>query len=266
MVVVDRKYVDQPGNMSRKYVEYVVRDIHTSEMFPGARRLSPMGGVSNGDDDVLHPATTRVPNATIPGVPGTLPIQQVPALNSDGDQVLVAFIEGSKLRPVIVGVFQHSANTYGANSVQGERRLTQHAGSSREYKVDGTYIVTQKSGATLTLDPNGNITSVPAGDGKVFLGSATATDAAVRGTTYRSAEDSYFAAANALAEGLGAAIVALQAAVPTLTGSPTQQEAFAAAVTALSAPGGLLASFVAAVSAFNAGVTSYLSTKVEVSP
>lgn len=140
MVVVARYYIDQPQNRSKRYVEYTCRDVYTSELYQGCRQLSAMGGFTDGDDNTLRSATSFLPGAT--GTTGKFNQEQSPAKDTDGDQVLIGFIDGSSRRPVILGVFRHSASQYGANSTQGERRLTQHKGTTIEIQSDGKYIIT----------------------------------------------------------------------------------------------------------------------------
>jgi hypothetical protein len=139
MVVVARYYIDDPNNRSKRFVEYSCRDLQTAEVFPGCRQLSAMGGVDDGDDNTLHPSTAPLGG----GFSAKFNAQQAFARDSDGDQVLVGFVEGSRARPVILGVFrQIGSNTYGATAAQGERRLTQHKGTTVEIQKDGKYIVT----------------------------------------------------------------------------------------------------------------------------
>lgn len=156
MVIVARYYVDDPQNRSKRYVEYTLRDVYTSELYPGARQLSAMSGVDDGDDNTLRPTTSLLPGVT--GATGATANEQTPATDVDGDQVLVAFIDGSRSRPVIVGVFRHSASDYGATRAQGERRLTQHKETSIEIQKDGTYVITQNSGSVIKMDVEGNVT------------------------------------------------------------------------------------------------------------
>jgi hypothetical protein len=139
MVVVGRHFVDDPGNTSKRFVEYDCRDIYTGEFLPGCRLLSSMGGTTNGDDNVLHPSTKLLPGSTSTTNAKT---ENVPAKLIDGDQVFVGFVEGSRSRPVIYGVLPHSGSTRGATAAQGERRLTSHMGTSTEIQQDGTYVVT----------------------------------------------------------------------------------------------------------------------------
>lgn len=154
MVVVARFFTDDPDNRSKRFVEYTCRDLHTSELYPGCRQLSQMSGVEDGDDNVLRPASSLLPGAT--GVTGALVGEQTPASDVDGDQVLVGFISGSRSRPVILGVFRHSASQYGATAADGERRLTRHKGTSVVIEKDGTWAV-NTAGATVELDIDGTI-------------------------------------------------------------------------------------------------------------
>lgn len=179
MLVVARYYVDDPRNRSKRYVEYTCRDLHTSELYPFCRQLSQMSGVTDGDDNTLRPATSFLPGAT--GVTGALVGEQTPAKDVDGDQVLVGFISGSRSRPVIVGVFRHSESQYGATVLQGERRLTQHKGTTVEISSTGAYTLRHKSGATVTIDDDGNVVEHPAPGKKLFHGDAGATENHVLG-------------------------------------------------------------------------------------
>lgn len=97
--------------------------------------------------------------------------------------------------------------------------------------------------------------------GGVFLGQTTASDAAVRGTTYRSAEDSRFAAMDAFAEAVGVVLVALQSAAPTLTGSPSQIAAYTAAMTAMQ---NALGVYETALATWGAESPEFLSSSVKV--
>lgn len=164
MVVVARFYVDDPRNRSKRFVEYTCRDIYTSELYPYCRQLSQMSGVDDGDDNTLRPSTSF-----LPGIPGGHVKEQSPALQVDGDQVLVGFISGSRSRPVIVGVFRHSGSQYGATEAQGERRLTQHKGTRIEIQSDGSYIITSIGGATFTLSTDGGVRSESSGGASAML-------------------------------------------------------------------------------------------------
>jgi len=176
-VVVSRRAVDEKGNRSRKAVEYDCRDLQTGDIYPACRRLDHMSGALNGDDDVLHPATNLRT-----GAKNKLD-RQTPANQTDGDQVLIGFVEGSRNKPVIVGVFRHPDATYGAKVADGERRYTTHGGTSVEITSQGVWRVLHKSGATLEVMDSGDVKVIPAPGKTILLGDAglTALDGVVTG-------------------------------------------------------------------------------------
>lgn len=183
MVVVARYYVDQPQNRSKRYVEYTCRDLYTSKLYPRCRQLSAMSGLNDGDDNTLRSATTLLPSAT--GAVGKFNQEQSPAADTDADQVLVGFIDGSSRRPVIVGVLRHSASKYGATAMQGERRLTQHKGTTIEIQKDGQYVITHKSGSVVQLLTSGDVQVKPAAGKDVFIGDTGATENLVLGQQFK---------------------------------------------------------------------------------
>lgn len=183
MVVVARYYVDDPLNRSKRFVEYTCRDPHTSELYPGCRQLSQMSGVEDGDDSTLKPATSFLAGST--STTGALVNEQTPAKDVDGDQVLIGFISGSRSRPVIIGVFRHSGSQYGATSAQGERRLTQHKGTSVEISSSGAYVITHKTGAKVSIEDDGNVQVRPAAGKKLFHGDVGADENHVLGQKFK---------------------------------------------------------------------------------
>jgi len=184
MVIVARYYVDDPNNRSKRFVEYTVRDLTTSELYPGARQLSAMGGVDDGDDNTLRPSMSLLPGTV--GASGSLVNEQTPANIVDGDQVYVGFIQGSRSRPVIIGAFRHSGSVaYGATAAQGERRLTQHKGTTIEIQKDGQYVITHKSGSVVTLLTSGDVQVKPASGKDVFIGDQGATENLVLGQQFK---------------------------------------------------------------------------------
>lgn len=184
MVVVARYYTDDPNNRSKRFVEYTCRDLYSGEPVPGCRQLSAMGGVDDGDDNTLRPTTSFLPGTT--GVSGELNKELAPANTVDGDQVLVGFVEGSHTRPVIIGVFRQSgSNAYGATAAQGERRLTQHKGTTIEIQQDGQYVITHKSGAVVQLLTSGDVQVKPASGKDVFIGDTGATENLVLGQQFK---------------------------------------------------------------------------------
>lgn len=161
MVVVGRRYKKDKQNRSKTQVEYTVRDLRTGDTFPGARRVDVLSGPVNGDDNVLHPATKMRKGSA--GKIGDF----TPASNTDGDRVLVTFLEGSRSQPVIIGVFRHPDASYGAVEADGERRLTTHAG------------------AFFVIDKDGNIRVQPAPGKDVFIGNQGATENLVLGQMFK---------------------------------------------------------------------------------
>jgi phage gp45-like len=151
-VIVGVRYTDDSGSRSRAYVEYECRDLHTGEVYTNVRRLEAMGGMTDGDDNVM-----RVQQQIRPGARSSKLTRFTRANDTDGDRVLVAFIGGARSRGVIVGVLTHSYAQYGAKTSDGERRLTTHKGTSVEIKSNGEYVVTHKSGTVLHLMDNGDV-------------------------------------------------------------------------------------------------------------
>lgn len=180
MIVVARYYIDDPRNRSKRFVEYTCRDIHTSELYPFCRQLSPMGGVEDGDDNTLRPSTSFLPGTT--GTTGALVNEQTPASEVDGDQVLVCFISGSRSRPVIVGVLRHSGSSaYGATTEEGERRLMRHKGTSIEVNQKGEYAIKHKSGSMVVMHDSGDVQVRPAPGRKLLHGDLDASENHVLG-------------------------------------------------------------------------------------
>lgn len=161
MVVIGRRYKEDKFNRSHTQVEYTVRDLRTGDVFPGARVINTLSGALNGEDVVLHPAGQIRKNTT-----GNLGFQ-TPAVSTDGDRVLVAFLEGSRSQPVIIGVFRHPDATYGATEEDGERRLIIH------------------NGAQIEIDKDGNVRVQPAPGKDVFIGDQGATENLVLGQAFK---------------------------------------------------------------------------------
>lgn len=173
MVVIDVRYVDDPSNRSNSSrVEYVCRDLHTSEEFPNVQRLQDLGGLDDGDDDVLHAVQQNRPGV----VSTSVDKKRSPANNTDGDRVLVGFINGARSRGVIVGAIRHPYSQYGAGRADGERRLTQHKGTKVEITKDGEYTITHKSGAYVKLLDDGSVEAVPASGKQIRLGDSDLDD------------------------------------------------------------------------------------------
>ena len=180
MVIVARTFADEPENQSQAYVEYTCRDLENSSLIYGVRRLALVGGTENGTEDVLHPATKLLPGVALPFH------QFTPASATDGDRVLVGFIEGNRSRAVILGVLTHSSGaSYGAKAADGERRFSLHAGTSIETKSNGEHLIKHKSGSTVQLLDSGDVVVTPAGGKDVFIGAKGATENLVLGQQFK---------------------------------------------------------------------------------
>lgn len=157
MVIIDVHYVDQVGNRSRKCAEYTCRDLMTGEPVPGCRPLVSLGGIDDGEDNTLAPATKLREGARTQRF-----TKSTAARDTDGTVVLVGFVEGSKSRGIILGAVAHQESTLGATQADGERRLVRHKGTSVEFKKDGTYVITRKVNDTestvITVTPEGDVT------------------------------------------------------------------------------------------------------------
>ena len=270
MVVTEVKYIDQPGNRSRKYAEYTCRDIMTNEFAYGCRPLVSLGGIDSGEDNTIAPASKLRDGARTARF-----TKNTAARDTDGTVVLVGFVEGSKSRGVILGAVAHQYSTLGATAEDGERRLVRHKGTSVEFKKDGTYVITRKvsdSQSTITtVTPSGDVTVrhhsgakvdvitnlVTVDAQQVKLGAA-AVEAVSRGT---SANASVFSPVAGAATALGTAIAA---AVTTLAPDVMYGVPSGATITALANTLGALATFSAALNTAMASFTSTLSTKVKV--
>lgn len=80
-----------------------------------------------------------------------------PRAKADGDRVLIAFINGSKDRPVIVGVLPHPAST----------AITRDPPSPIQQRT------IRHKGTTVTIDGNGNVTIKLAANTKIRAGDST---------------------------------------------------------------------------------------------
>jgi hypothetical protein len=198
-VVVARYACDDEGNRSKKFTEYDVKELRTGQVFRGVRRLSESGGVDSGDDIPLRPAQKSAEQGTLNN--GTFDPLESPLLSSDGDHVVLAFLQGSQDSAVITGVVPHTRSAYANTKADGDRKFSIHRGTSMETKDDGTFIVRRHltpvapgqpykddgNVTTLTIQANGDIELVHAsgatlrvledgsvradGPGKLVLGS-----------------------------------------------------------------------------------------------
>lgn len=175
-VVIAVRYIDDPKNLSKAYVEYDVRDLRTSYIYKNCRRGDQAAGMEDGDDNVLREARQQFGATTPVFDPKRAQLSQ-----SDGDRVLITCSYGAQHNAVITAVLPHSRVTYGATRADGPRRLQVHKGTSVETKQDGTYQIKRgdtsitlnadetieivhKSGSVLRFLDNGDVEVVPNGN------------------------------------------------------------------------------------------------------
>lgn len=164
-VVVEVFHKNSKKNRSRKFTEYTIRDVRTGTLHYGARRSEATGGKEDGEENILRASSETLNGETFS--------KQKRAQNVDGDHVVYVLVEGSRLRPVIIGVLPHVANEYGAEEKQGRRTFKIHRGTSFEVKDDGTFEFTRRvdknKKTTVTIKDDGSTTVDQAGGSKIVL-------------------------------------------------------------------------------------------------
>lgn len=141
-------YVDDQANISKKYVEYdvSVRDAKAGQsVLRNVRKVDLLGGANDQDEMILEPNQFASK--------GKLETSNF-FINKNGTAVLVAFLDGSKDKPVILAAFQHPKQT-GAKKADGVRRKGEFRGIQWEINKDGELIITQIGART----PDGKIPS-----------------------------------------------------------------------------------------------------------
>lgn len=204
-VVVAVRYIDDVRNRSKQYVEYDVRDLKTGQIYPNCPVLMNGGGFEDGSEVILRAATKPLGNI---GGSFTFDPRVDPVLESDGDRVMVSFVNAAHYSAVIVGVLPHVRSGYGAKRADGQRRYIAHHGVTFEMTQDGVFRLATEEGAKVHLEED--VTKI---DGKassgVLLG-FNATEKAVKGDTAVAASTGPAAsAAGALAVSMAAALVQL---------------------------------------------------------
>lgn len=131
-------YVDDASNVSKKFVEYdvSVRDAKAGQsVLRNLRKQDFLGGANDYDELVLEPNEFAFK--------GKLETSNL-FTNKNGTTVLLAFIDGSKDKPVIVGALQHPRKD-GAKRSDGIRRKGEFRGIQWELSKDGELTITYQS-------------------------------------------------------------------------------------------------------------------------
>jgi len=147
-VVVGIHYPTDSTSVSKSDIEYDVDITSATNLgrLYNVPRVDQSGGLDDGDDTVLRVAKTTVGSApfeaeSTPGKPRT------PLAETDGDRVLVSFINGSIQRPVIDGVVRHRSSRRQFKDAEG-----------KELPKDGKlFRRTTHRGTETVLDDNGNV-------------------------------------------------------------------------------------------------------------
>jgi hypothetical protein len=166
-VVVGIHYPTDATNKSKSDIEYDVDITSATNLgrLYNVPRINQSGGLDDGDDTVLRVAKTTVGAApfaaeSTPGKPRT------PLAETDGDRVLVSFINGSIQRPVIDGVVRHRSSRRQFKDAEG-KDLPKDGKLFRRTTHRGTEVVLDDNGSiVLTLGKTPDIKGNPTNDEK----------------------------------------------------------------------------------------------------
>lgn len=134
-------FIDEETNKSKKYVEYDVlaRDSKGGLVtYQNCRFIQDMSGYNDFSETVLEPNEAALQ--------GKLDSSNF-AANMNGTMVVLAFLDGSFAKPIIIGGFPHRRNS-GAKKSDGIRKKKSFRGLTWEINKDGELIVTQKGSST----------------------------------------------------------------------------------------------------------------------
>lgn len=135
--VVKVHFIDDATNQSKKYVEYnvVARDAKGGTVtYQNCRYVQDISGYNDFSETILEPNDAALQ--------GKLDSANF-ASNMNGAMVILAFLDKSFSKPIIIGGFPHRKNS-GAKKADGIRRKKVFRGLGVEINKDGEYILTQK--------------------------------------------------------------------------------------------------------------------------
>jgi hypothetical protein len=139
-------YADDATNRSKLYIEYDVlaRDSKGGSVtYKNCRSALDLSGFNDYSETVIEPNEVALQ--------GKLETANF-AANMNGSMVILAFLDGSLDKPIIIGGFPHRKNT-GAKKADGLRHKHEKRGIEVEINKDGEYILTQKG----VRSPDGKI-------------------------------------------------------------------------------------------------------------
>lgn len=130
-------YVDDQYNVSKKFVEYdvSVRDAQGGQSVLRNLRFQNLLGGANDYDEIILEANEYASK-------GKLEVSNL-FINKNGSTVIVASLDGSKDRPMIIGCLQHP-KIDGAERSDGIRRKGEFRGLQWEINKDGEFTLTQQ--------------------------------------------------------------------------------------------------------------------------
>lgn len=144
-----------PGSQSGAYMEYDIALWRPRTRIYRVPMIASRNGKADGDVIVLRAAK--------------LPLNENDyTTDTQGDVVIVGFLEGDGRRPVILGCYPHPKGTIVTSSNDGEVRRIKHKGATLELKSDGAVEITSAGGAFAKLLADGTVEVKPA-SGKLLL-------------------------------------------------------------------------------------------------
>jgi hypothetical protein len=141
-------FTDDATNKSKKYVEYDVlaRDAKGGMVtYQNCRYIQDISGLNDFSEQVLEPNEVAIQ--------GKLDTSNFSS-NMNGTMVVLAFLDGSFAKPVIIGGFSHKKNT-GATKADGIRKKSEFRGVEFFINKDGEFSITQKG----VRKPDGKIST-----------------------------------------------------------------------------------------------------------
>lgn len=134
-------FIDLDTNKSKKYVEYDVlaRDAKGGMVtYQNCRYIQDISGFNDSSEHILEPNEVALQ--------GKLDSSNFSS-NMNGTMVVLAFLDGSFAKPIIIGGFPHRKNE-GAKKSDGIRKKKTFRGLTWEINKDGELIITQKGSSS----------------------------------------------------------------------------------------------------------------------
>lgn len=121
-------YPDDPKNVTKNRVEYVVRV--NGQDYPNAVSVNGLGGIYNKSETILHPIEKSITGKIAPDT-----FEE----NMDGEIVYVLFLEGHANIPVIIGSADHPRQDFKAKKEDGLIDRREYNGVEVSIDKDSNY-------------------------------------------------------------------------------------------------------------------------------